>query len=111
AGLRASLPALVTEHADAGGAVLPPEGANDGLTADTRAQGESDQQPTAAPSSSSDQQPPAPSKSGPSRAAALAFVVGGVGTIIAAIGDFGSDSSGLAAARRNHVTLVVAAAA
>jgi hypothetical protein len=40
----------------------------------------------------------------------LAFVVGGVGTIVAAIGDFGSDSGALAAARRNHVLLVVAAA-
>jgi hypothetical protein len=41
----------------------------------------------------------------------LAFVAGGVGTIIAAIGDFGSDNGALAAARRNHVWLVVAAAA
>jgi hypothetical protein len=31
-------------------------------------------------------------------------------TIIAAIGDFGSDSRALAAARRNHVQLLMAAA-
>jgi hypothetical protein len=39
----------------------------------------------------------------------LAFVVGGVGTIVAAIGDFGSDDSGLATARRNHVDALIAA--
>jgi hypothetical protein len=44
-------------------------------------------------------------------AGVLAFVAGGVGTIVAAIGDFGSDSGAIAAARRNHVLLVVAAAA
>jgi hypothetical protein len=44
-------------------------------------------------------------------AGVLAFVVGGVGTIVAAIGDFGSDSGALGAARRNHVLLIVAAAA
>ena len=45
-------------------------------------------------------------------AGAAAFVAGGVGTIVAAIGSFGADDSALAAARRNHVwELVVAAAA
>jgi hypothetical protein len=38
-------------------------------------------------------------------AGVLAFLAGGLGTIIAAIGDFGSDSGALAAARRNHVQL------
>lgn len=42
--------------------------------------------------------------------AALAFLAGGVGTIVAAIGDFGSDSSALAVARRNHSTMLLAAA-
>jgi hypothetical protein len=44
-------------------------------------------------------------------AGVLAFLAGGLGTIVAAIGDFGSDSGALAAARRNHVHVVVAAAA
>jgi hypothetical protein len=39
-----------------------------------------------------------------------AFVLGGVGTIVAAIGDFGSDDSALAAARRNHVYPLLGAA-
>ena len=39
-----------------------------------------------------------------------AFVLGGVGTIAAAIGDFGSDDSALAAARRNHVYPLLGAA-
>ena len=39
-----------------------------------------------------------------------AFLVGGIGTIVAAIGDFGSDEGALAAARRNHVTLLILAA-
>jgi hypothetical protein len=43
-------------------------------------------------------------------AGASAFVAGGVGTIVAAIGSFGSDDSALAAARRNHVWWLVAAA-
>jgi hypothetical protein len=44
-------------------------------------------------------------------AGVVAFLAGGLGTIIAAIGDFGSDSGALAAARRNHVLLLTAAAA
>jgi hypothetical protein len=43
-------------------------------------------------------------------AGAAAFVAGGVGTIVAAIGSFGSDDSALAAARRNHVSELIAAA-
>lgn len=43
-------------------------------------------------------------------AGATAFLAGGVGTILAAIGDFGSSSSALAAARRNHVDSLLAAA-
>jgi hypothetical protein len=43
-------------------------------------------------------------------AGVIAFVVGGVGTIVAAMGDFGSDDSAIAAARRNHVWWLVAAA-
>jgi hypothetical protein len=43
-------------------------------------------------------------------AGAGAFALAGVGTIVAAIGDFGSDNSALAAARRNHVGYLVAAA-
>ena len=44
-------------------------------------------------------------------AGATAFLAGGVGTILAAIGDFGGDTSALAAARRNHVHSLIAAAA
>jgi hypothetical protein len=40
----------------------------------------------------------------------VAFVGGGLGTVLAAITDWGSDEGGLAAARRNHVDLLVAAA-
>ena len=43
-------------------------------------------------------------------AGAAAFVAGAVGTIVAAIGSFGSDDSALAAARRNQVWWLVAAA-
>jgi|SRR5579862_4143733 len=43
-------------------------------------------------------------------AGAAAFVTGGIGTIVAAIGSFGADDSALAAARRNHVSLLIAAA-
>jgi hypothetical protein len=44
-------------------------------------------------------------------AGATAFLAGGVGTILAAIGDFGGDTSALGAARRNHVDSLIAAAA
>lgn len=40
----------------------------------------------------------------------VAFVGGGLGTVLAAITDWGSDEGGLAAARRNHVDILVAAA-
>ena len=43
-------------------------------------------------------------------AGVAAFVVGGTGTVLAAIGDFGADSGPLAAARRNHVNFLIAAA-
>jgi hypothetical protein len=43
-------------------------------------------------------------------AGVVAFVAGGLGTVLAAVTDWGSDESGLAAARRNHVDLLMAAA-
>jgi hypothetical protein len=55
--------------------------------------------------------PSKPSDTSPGTVAgAAAFVAGAVGTIVAAIGSFGSDDSALAAARRNHVWWLVAAA-
>jgi hypothetical protein len=56
---------------------------------------------------------PGPSDTGigaGTKAGAAAFVAGGVATIVAAIGSFGSDDTALAAARRNHVSMLIAAA-
>jgi hypothetical protein len=59
-----------------------------------------------------DDKPPddKPPKSKAAVAGSATFLLGAVGTIVAAIGDFGSDDSGLAAARRNHVWWLIAAA-
>src|SRR3954453_11361252 len=42
-------------------------------------------------------------------ASAATFVAGGIATIVGAIGSFGADDSALAAARRNHVSILIAA--
>lgn len=57
---------------------------------------------------------PAADGSGPgiaTIAGILAFLAGGVATVVAAVGDIGADDSALAAARRNHPSLLIAAAA
>jgi hypothetical protein len=57
-----------------------------------------------------DPQTPQASSNAATVAGIAAMVVGGVGVIIAAIGDFGSDSGALGAARRNHPNWLIAAA-